>query len=491
MRYLSILILSFLFSSTCFAQLEIRTLSPKKMKKDLEELLNTVNAHPDPYTKISKEAFQSIVDEVEKNISIELDQIDFYKNMARIVAAIRDGHSRVFMPNSWLSNIRKKNGVFPYEMYLTNDGKLFVMKSYGDEQLPLGCQILEINGMKVEEFVKEVSSFTSYETVPFCNDKISRSFEFMLYLVFKKVDEVKFKFLYAKESEAVIKTMPYKEWKTQKKDLREERDKKIARGEPYDFSIIKPGIAKIDIFSFSVSNIEKFNFFLNKTFKEIENEKVHSLIIDVRGNYGGWPKVASELFHYIHQGYFKTMAQSSMKISHPYRRYFTDANPILRNASIALPARRHFVDIDQVLNGKIDSYVKEDAFFNEAPIKERFEFLGDCYLLIDRKSYSASSSFASTFQCYSMGYIIGEPTGGTKIFRANAIFKTLPATSFVVRMSTTKLYTTCFDEEDQPITPNVEVIPSILDKVHKVDSPLNMALMMIKKVQKAKATKKP
>lgn len=51
------------------------------------------------------------------------------------------------------------------------------------------------------------------------------------------------------------------------KDNREER-KKIAKGEPYDYEVLTPGIGLINIFSFSVPDMDLYNNFLNKTFKK-------------------------------------------------------------------------------------------------------------------------------------------------------------------------------------------------------------------------------
>ncbi len=470
-----------------FGQVELDMISPKKMKKDLEVLLESLDGHPDPYSKISEVEFQKIVKDVEKAISTELDEVDFYKNLSRIVASIGDGHTGIFMPRFWLNNMRKKHGVFPYDVFLTNEGGLYVIEAYGDTKIPKGARILEINGMSIDAFVEAVTPHISFETIPFRNDGISRSFEFMLYLVFKQIDQLTFKYKVYKESEAIVRVMDYKEWKGQKKGMREDKDKMIALGKTYNFEIIEPGVAKIDIFAFAVPSIDKYKAFLNKTFKAIRKNNVHSLIIDVRGNYGGWPKVASELFHFIHDGHFKTMAKSSTKISKPYRMYFFDRNPSMRTTNYIFPKNRHFVDVEKVVNGRLDTYVDEESFFNEAPITEPFEFKGDTYLLIDRKSYSAASSFASTFQCYNMGYLIGEPTGGTKIFRANAFGKKLPRTFFYLSTSTTKLYTACYSEENQPVLPNVEVVPSIIQRVHKIDAQLKMALMLIKKVQNSKA----
>ncbi len=474
-----------------YGQIDFEILSPKKMNKDLTILLETLDGHPDPYTKTSKEDFDQIIDDVRSNITQPLDILDYYKELQKIVAGIKDGHTNLFMPRRWLQNKRRKHGVLPYEVYLTNNNELHIIKSYAEAPIELGAQIMEINGMPVDSFINYVDPFLSYETLPFRNDRISQSFEFLLYLTFKQVDQLTFKLKVVNEFEMTVATIPFKEWESQKNDTSVEREKKIENGEIYDFQIVSPGVAKIDIFSFAVSNLDKYQFFLRKTFKQIRNNDIHSLIIDLRGNYGGWPKASSELFHYIHNGHFKTMGKTSMKISQAYRKSYTDRYPNISQAAGYFHKSRHFIDLNKILTGKIDTYAEEDIFFNEKPTEKRFEFEGDCYVLIDRKSYSAASSFAATFQCYSMGYLIGEPTGGTKIFRANPFIKILPKSSMIARVSSTKMYSTCYNLDDEPVTPNVVSRPTVIDLVHNNDSQLNTALMLIKKVQNSKVSQEP
>jgi len=219
-----------IFTSLCFAQLDLKVHSPKKMQKDLKTLLETFEGHPDPFTKISESKFNAIVDSVRNNISTEMDEIDFYKNMSRIVASIHDGHTSLYLRGGW----------------------------------------------------DEITPYISCETIPFRNDQITTSFEKMLYLVFKQVDKLEFKVRQIEEQNFIVETIDYDLWKDQKKDLRKDRDKRIAKGKPYDYQVIKPGIAKIKIFSFHTYDIKKYNIFLRKTFKDIKKQNIHSLIIDVR-----------------------------------------------------------------------------------------------------------------------------------------------------------------------------------------------------------------
>jgi len=181
------------------------------------------------------------------------------------------------------------------------------------------------------------------------------------------------------------------------------------------------------------------------------------------------------------------MAKSELKVSEAYRDMFYDIEPRLRSENFVIPPRQHYINLDAILRNKLDTYVNDDYWFNELPKKMKYEFEGDCYLLTNRDSYSAASSFASTFQCYQLGTIIGEETGGTKIFRANAMFKKLTRSAIQIGMSTTKLYTACYNNEMEGVQPTIEYIPNIFELGTKMDTHLHFTLRLIRDVQKKKA----
>jgi len=54
---------------------------------------------------------------------------------------------------------RKKYGALPYEFHLTNDDKLYVLKSYQEEGMPVRAKILKINGIEVDSFLRKIDPF--------------------------------------------------------------------------------------------------------------------------------------------------------------------------------------------------------------------------------------------------------------------------------------------------------------------------------------------
>ncbi len=482
-------VLFFCQNTYLYAQDE-KLISSKKLVKDFEYLEELIEAHPDPYTHISKKEFKTKVDSVKATLDHPHSVLEFYKKTAFIVALIRDGHSSVRFPYSWLETQRKKIGAFPYKIHLTNENELYIIESFNGNKKLVGAKILSLNGISVDSFLKKIDPYISYEIIPFRNTIISLNFEAYLYLAFGHADNTKIEYSTGETSFVEVKNIAFKEWKKFQRKHKEEREAKIGIGEPYAYKNIGDGVGLINIYAFTVRSVEDYKLFLHTTFKKIRKDSIHSLIIDVRGNFGGWPRIASYLFHYISDSYFKTMAQSRMKVSNAYKRNLLERFPQLRTTKSALQQRRHFIDLRAVMRDPLNSYVDEEIFFNEEPKTEIFEFKGDCYLLTNRHSYSAASSFASTFQCYQMGVIIGEETGGTKIFRAHAIYEKLIRSELMVGMSTTKLFTTCYNKEFEGIEPTIKFTPSINEIISGIDTQLLFTQRLIKKIIKNKQKSK-
>lgn len=486
-KWLILISIFFGLSTAVLQGQDFKSIEPKKMQKDLTELLRIIEAHPDPFTHISEEAFMQRYEETRASCNTTHSIPEFYRKVAGLVALIRDGHTSVHMPEDWLLDLRKKYGGFPYEMYLDNDDRLYVLKNQHSGVIRPGSKVIAINGMATDSFIRAVDPMISHECKPFRNTILDGSFELYLYLIFGKSDSTLLTCVLEDTLTTVARNVEYKKWKETEKDSRDLAEKQIDKGEPYRYEKIDKGVGMIQIFSFSVPDLAYYDLFLSKTFTKIRKDSIHSLIIDVRGNFGGWPKVASRMFHYLTNKHFKTMAMSSLKVSKAYRHNMLERNPGLRglNINFRLPSQ-HFVDINSVLHGTLGSFVIEDQAFNEEPIIEANEFRGDVYLLTNRDSYSAASSFASTFQCYGMGVLIGQETGGTKIFRANAMYELLPSSKLRVRISTTKLFTACFNEEMEGIKPTIAYTPSILELVSGLDTQLMFARKVIKKMQAGK-----
>lgn len=474
------------FQTSAIAQ-KTKMLSPKQMNKDLKYLEFVIKAHPDPYSHITEAELTKKIEETKAGLDHELSVLDFYKKVSSIVALIKDGHSSASMPRFWMVNSMREYGAFPYKVYLTNEDELYIIKAFSNGSIPKGAKITAINGIAVDSFLQIIDPFISYERIPFRNTIIDDGFDLYLNLAFGQSSKRTIEYFTGDTKEVVVDNIPYKEWKVVNRNEKEEREKQIDIGEPYVYKKIKDGVGLLHIYAFYANSVSDYDIFLEKTFRSIKKDNIHSLIIDVRGNFGGWPGISSRLFHYISNTHFKTMANSSTKSSITYHENLYNRYPQLRSSPHILTHKSlHSIDIAYLLKQPDGSYINEEAFFNEEPQFKKNEFNGDCYLLTNRDSYSAASSFASTFQCYRMGLIIGEETGGTKVFRANSIYEELDRSGIWVGMSTTKLNTACFNEELKGVVPDIKYTPSVLELSSGMDTHLMYTLRVINKVQKKK-----
>ena len=474
-----------LFSIGLTAQSD-KLLSIKQMKKDIAEMLAVVEAHPDPFTHIPEQEFMDAYTSEVASITQEMNILDYYKKVSKLVALIRDGHSSVRMPTGWMTKKRKQHGVFPLSFYLSTEDELFVIKNYGEVDIPLGAKITKINDLPVLDFLAAIDPYISYEKKSFRNTRIDGSLEFYLYLNFGQSDGTKLDYFSGSKKTVTVQNIEYAQWISTYKDNRQEREASIAKGEPYSYENIGNGTGLLKIHAFRARDIDDYDRFLLKTFKSIQEDSVHSLVVDVRGNFGGWPRISSKLFHYLTDTPFKTVAQRSTKVSKAYREYYYERYPNLRFTNYAYRSELHMRETDAVLRDKIGTYKTRDFEYNELPKTRKYEFDGDLYLLTNRDSYSAASSFAATFQCYQMGSIIGEETSGTKIFRASAIPKKLSRSALVVYMSTSKVLCACYNEEFEGVSPTIEYSPSINELVSDMDTHLLYTQRIIKMVQKKK-----
>jgi len=189
------------------------TWEPKKLLKDLDQLEFLITAHPDPYQHISKKEVDNKFNEVKASFIKPKSTLAFYKDVASIIALIKDGHSSAYLPKNWFEYQRKKHGAFPYEMYLINDDELFVIKDFNNGKIPIGAKITKINGIRTTDFLTKFNPYISYERKAFRNTFIDNDFEKFLYIAFGHSKNTKLTFVKSTNEEVMIPNMPFKEWK--------------------------------------------------------------------------------------------------------------------------------------------------------------------------------------------------------------------------------------------------------------------------------------
>jgi hypothetical protein len=169
---------------------------------------------------------------------------------------------------------------------------------------------------------------------------------------------------------------------------------------------------------------QDFNTFTDSVFQEIENQNIQNLIIDLRGNVGGWTANGKHLFSYFID---KPMSYIK-KVEFKKTDSLSYAPLILRENGIS-----------DTMQFKTVNGLKEWANYPSLTVipapKNRFG--GKVYILTDDMSRSCSVIFSSMMRSHTDAEFIGEETGGAKCGQ-NAMLTTiqLPYTGIIIAFST-------------------------------------------------------
>ncbi|GAH36907.1 unnamed protein product, partial [marine sediment metagenome] len=121
-------------------------LPPGKLKADLDFLFKTVEeVHPNMYAYVSEADFRVHRDGLYKRIDQPMTRLEFYKQVAPVVAKLRNGHTQVY---PFLTEFKEhlESGGKIFAIGLRFDGENIILtKNYCHEKLPVGGAVLEIN----------------------------------------------------------------------------------------------------------------------------------------------------------------------------------------------------------------------------------------------------------------------------------------------------------------------------------------------------------
>ena len=113
--------------------------------------------------------------------------------------------------------------MLPFEVFVSDADEIFVVKSYIPEQIPVGVNILSINGKSASDIISEASPYFSYELKKFRNVKLERSFELCMYLIFGQDYALNVEYLGRDTMLSNVELMDVKEWKKVKKSDRDSK----------------------------------------------------------------------------------------------------------------------------------------------------------------------------------------------------------------------------------------------------------------------------
>jgi carboxyl-terminal processing protease len=351
---------------------------------------------------------------------------EYYLLMSEMVAALRDGHTNVYLPAALNDSVYAR----PLVRTRMIENKVVVIGVYDDalrkKGLVPGQEVLQVNGVPVKDYAARY--VTPYQSSSTTQDNIVRSYDFALLsgalhepLQLKTADAS------GKSSEHTI--------------MRVKPAERAAHLQvpTFEYRMLPGNIAYIALNTFGNDSAAKA---FAAQYEEISKAK--AIIFDVRNNGGGNSPVGWAILRYMAQKPILVHTSYTRDYKPTYRAWGRNQQPGLNKSWLG--------------PGDAKSYT------------------GQVIVLTSARTFSAAEDFAAAFKTMKRGLIIGEATGGSS---GQPLFITLPGGGSARICTKRDMLGDETEFVGVGIQPDNVVTPTISDLRKGVDTELQAAVKLI------------
>jgi len=457
-----------------------KTVAVEALKEDVRilwDILEEGHGGFDRYTPASE--LRLSFDAVRNGLTGPLTEFEFYTRVLPLVAAIKDGHTRLALSPGAGAHLDSRPVHFPLGLRFLG-GKAYVFRILSPAaRIEAGAELLAVNGTPIGDVVSAlqalVPSDAGIRTAKLRRLEYPAFFGRLMALRFglKESFEIRFRPLGSGEIRGI--TLPGITAADISRLLGERYPETAEIRPAYELSFRgEAAVLTIRTFGDDPDKARpRYRDFIEDAFHTIEEKKIPGLIIDLRGNGGGHDEYAKLLFsHVMDRPFLYYWALETKKDRYDLFRYTNEtakdaeelANPLRKNA------RGGFDVLGHPNRGL------------QMPKEPRFS--GKVAILIDGGGFSATGEVTSAFHYYKKAVFFGEECGSgyygnTSGFMVTA---TLPASRIQVRIPLV-LYTMAVDgyPKDRGIVPEFPVTPTIDDLLAGRDPVMERALAFLGK----------
>ena len=431
------------------------------------------------YRYYSKQEVDSVFAINKNKINAETTYLAFYNLIWNVIDYTGSCHNNLRLPEYLKTLLFRKDIFFPIPVKYI-DGKLYSNINF--DNIPIGAEIVSVNGIKATEFANRISKYRSTDgvnqTSKYNYIQTNRT-PFYIYNAYGEKEAFSIAYKYKDATKFVVaKSVNY----TKYKDNYSQRyssayDEKINDAYQYRYiDSLELGVLSIKSFDIGEKGnetYEKYESFLDTVFTSLKDK---NLIVDVRGNGGGSGDALMLLTSYLSDRSVKeNIGAYTLFNEVPYPKLFKGS---IQNTEDFL-----FDYVNEFRNGKFYQNNK----FNPDWKPNKNNYQGDFILLIDPFVASAAAHFAAHIKSDRRATVIGEETGGTYYGHTGHFPVTyeLPNSKLKLRFSIVNLEQDVIKLADEKfgngVMPDIKIVQNHTDFLNNKDTQLNFAFELIKK----------
>lgn len=469
---------------------------PQKLQSDLIVLKKVLEAnHPSLYWYIPKDSLDYFFNSTLNSITDSLTERQFRNKVAYIISNIHCGHTSVRSSKAYTSAVIKNPGLqFPLAIKTWSDTMVVVGNAFRDDSvLKRGTIITSINGISNKQLLDSMFSFISMDG--YADDFKSQLISFNFPAFYKNsfglspqynityldtvgnqqntiIKNYDIKADTAKSKNTAVNLPPFR--KPTRKELRTLR-RLAERGLQTDTAT---GTAIMRITTFSGSRMRSF---FKKSFRQLQQQQIKHLIIDLRENGGGNVQLSTALAEYIVDNPFRNADTiAAISRSFKYGRYIHNWLP--------------YWFMMHIMSRKKNDDRYHLGYYERHLFKPKKEdhFNGQVYILQSGFTFSASCMFIETVRSQPNVTLIGEETGGGSYGNSAIHLPNIVLPNSRIRVSL-PMYRVVFDhtktKTGRGIFPDVAVHSSPATIKAGIDIKMQTALGLIKTADSTVAAK--
>jgi hypothetical protein len=410
--------------------------------------------HPNLYLYSTEKEIDHLFDSLSGLVDKPMTDLGFYRILSLSSSVVKDGHT-IILPDASTREFHNLNDKFlPYQLAMI-DNELYVQYSYtGDKGIPDGVKIKQINGESSREVIdalmrRQVRDGYNLSYAQWILDNYFRE-----YYSYSFGHPDVFEIVFERGGETTKATVPALKKDSISYYKRNNYQSMIADPAPGTGIVLELnraasyGLLTIKDFHDDIlwsQYRQRFDKAVSNSFDSIENSGVKNLIIDLRNNQGGDVENGVYLLSFLLDKPFSVVNGYSC-----------------------------------INNGRLEDCRGPSPGMHQP---RNINLKGDIYVLINGGSFSNSAIVASCLRTNNRTKFIGTETGGNpNVLAGYAKEFKLPNTKINVEIPTKRFVMTSVEQNSGfGIKPEYVMVPTIEDRIRKVDKQLEFVLKMIKK----------
>lgn len=285
-------------NDTLKVALESKTYTKEELISDFDQFTRLIeSSHPKLYT--DKEKLAALIQAQMNQIRDGMTELDFYRLLSPIATVLNCGHTNVSLSQATESTLFQEQVMFPLYLHWIGE-KAYVTQNTLADDLPIGAEILSINGKTMSE-IKAIL----LNNFPADGENLSRKtfllnhiFNYFYTLIIEANSTFDVVYRPTPEGDATTATLTGV-------SSSQFNDEIVSDWINYEMPFkgeFESGYATLTFYSFYPEGkftISDYNTFIDHFFTKLKEENINKLILDVRSNGGGDPNITSHLFSYL------------------------------------------------------------------------------------------------------------------------------------------------------------------------------------------------